>query len=125
MFHSFLIAAFVAGAIRPTLNAVALLQIVAPMAFIFGTVHVHVRAVAIGFIVFPVAVVDVAIGMPELTLSIGFIVLPFAFVASAIGPDLGAGAVTGAVFKVAAVDCTVFENEFFNKVQSFPLSLSF
>lgn len=70
----------------------------------------HVSTVSIGFIVFPVAVVDVAIRVPELALTVCFIILPFAFVASAIGPDLGAGAVAGAVFEVAAVDCTVFKH---------------
>ena len=99
--------AFKLGAICPSLNSMATVQVVLPVAHIATlAVGINVRPVAVCFVILPVAFIGVAIGYPELALPTGEVLEPFALVLGAIRPSLDSiGAFATIFVHVAAVDC--------------------
>jgi len=98
-----LIVAVVSGLVRPSLNALAVLQVVLPHAFIHGSVYVLVSTTTVGLVVGPVALVNVTVNMDELSLSMGLVVPPVSNIPGAIRPNLLSCAVTESTLPLASI----------------------
>ena len=103
------IVALVSGAVVPSLDAVAVLQVVLPVAFVSSPIDVQVNAEAVRLVVDPVALVDVPVNVDELALAVGSVVFPAAFVPSTVGPHLIALAVPKSAHPLALVSSTSLE----------------
>lgn len=88
--------AFVEGHVSPTLLAMAVLEVVFPLALVLSSVHMNIDTVTICLIVHPVSLIDIAIDVDELPLTVRSVIFPVAFVACTIRPDLFAESITEA-----------------------------
>lgn len=92
--HSVFVVSIVACTVRPCLFALALLDIVHPLALITAAIDMSINSVTISLIGAEFANVDVTFRVPECSLAFSFIIEPVALVDGAIDPLLNAEATT-------------------------------
>jgi hypothetical protein len=109
VFFTCQVLAFVERAIGPAFLAVAVLQVVFPLALVPRSVYMDVDTVPVGLVVDPVALVDVTVNVNELALAVGSVVLPITFVASAVRPDLLSKSISEATDPLAIISSASFE----------------
>lgn len=86
--------ALVDGAVAPLLFAVAVLQVVEPLAFVVGTGGTLEDTPAARLVVDPLASVSYLINMGKLAGAVCFVVLPLPVIDCSVGPALQSLAVT-------------------------------
>jgi hypothetical protein len=88
MFLASLVLPLVDGPVCPGFLALAMLQVVLPLALITRPVHVNVGTESVRLVIDPIAFVDISVNVDEFPMPVSAVVTPLPLVASTIRPHL-------------------------------------
>jgi hypothetical protein len=109
IFLSVFVTTFVAGRVRPSFDACAVLFVLEPVTNVGRSIRVLVSTLSVCFIVQPATFIHVTIGVDQSPLTVGLIIFPHTVVLGAIWPNLHTMSVFFAIYALSCVNRSIRE----------------